>query len=51
MGHVLRNRRYLTVTKLVNIALINLQFAMKWERVIGMPYRMKIESTNICNTH
>ncbi|MAE61703.1 MAG: hypothetical protein CMJ49_10155 [Planctomycetaceae bacterium] len=51
VSHVRRNRRYLTVTKLANIAVINLQFAMKRERVIGLPYRMKIESTNICNTN
>ncbi len=48
--HVWRNRRYLTVTKLINMALANLQFRLKTERVIGMPYKMKIESTNICNT-
>jgi MoaA/NifB/PqqE/SkfB family radical SAM enzyme len=49
--HVWRNRRYLTMVKLANIALINLQFRLKTERVIGRPYKMKIESTNICNTH
>lgn len=48
--HLWRNRRYLTARKLVNIALVNLQFALKSERVIGRPYKMKIESTNICNT-
>ncbi len=49
--HVLRNRRYYTFLKLANMALVNLQFALKTERVWGRPYRMKIESTNICNTH
>lgn len=49
--HVWRNRRYLTALKLVNIALVNLQFRLKTERVSGRPYKMKIESTNICNTH
>ncbi len=49
--HVWRNRRYLTPLKLANIALVNAQFALKTERVLGRPYKMKIESTNICNTH
>ncbi len=48
--HVWRNRRYLTTLKLINIALVNLQFKMKTEYVFGRPYNMKIESTNICNT-
>ena len=45
-----RNRRYLTLLKLANMALVNVQFVAKTERVIGRPYNMKIESTNICNT-
>ncbi len=49
--YVWRNRRYLTVTKLANMALVNIQFRLKTERVFGRPYNMKIESTNICNTH
>ncbi|HEX7010827.1 MAG TPA: radical SAM protein, partial [Phycisphaeraceae bacterium] len=48
---VWRNRRYLTTLKLGNMALVNLQYLLKTERVIGRPYNMKIESTNICNTH
>ena len=48
--HVWRNRRYLTILKLANMALINIQFKLKTERVIGRPYSMKIEPTNICNT-
>lgn len=48
--HVWRNHRYLSTPKLLNMAAINLQFKMKSERVIGRPYKMKIESTNICNT-
>jgi len=48
--HVWRNRRYLSTLKLLNMALVNLQFKLKTERVLGRPYRMKIESTNICNT-
>ncbi len=48
--HVWRNRRYLTLVKLANMALVNVQFVLKTERVIGRPYSMKIEPTNICNT-
>ncbi len=48
--HVWRNRRYLTALKLANMAAVNLQFVLKTERVVGRPYSMKIESTNICNT-
>lgn len=46
-----RNRRYLTTLKLVNMAAVNIQFMLKTERVWGRPYNLKIESTNICNTH
>lgn len=45
-----RNRQYLTIVKLTNMAAVNIQFKMKNERVVGRPYKMKIESTNICNT-
>jgi radical SAM protein with 4Fe4S-binding SPASM domain len=48
--YVWRNRKYLSALKLANMALVNLQFKLKTERVVGRPYRMKIESTNICNT-
>jgi radical SAM protein with 4Fe4S-binding SPASM domain len=48
--HVWRNRRYLTLLKLANMAVVNLQFMLKTERVVGRPYSMKIEPTNICNT-
>ncbi len=51
INHVWRNRQYLTFRKIANMALVNLQFQLKTERVWGRPYRMKIESTNICNTH
>jgi radical SAM protein with 4Fe4S-binding SPASM domain len=50
VSHVWRNRRYFTIVKLLNMAAVNIQFAFKTERVIGRPYLMKIESTNICNT-
>jgi len=45
-----RNRRYLTVRKLANMALVNVEFHLKREKLVGRPYAMKIESTNICNT-
>ena len=45
-----RNRRYLTARKLANMAVVNVEFLLKRERLIGRPYSMKIESTNICNT-
>ncbi len=48
--HVWRNHRYISVPKLLNMTAVNLQFKLKTERVVGRPYRMKIESTNICNT-
>jgi MoaA/NifB/PqqE/SkfB family radical SAM enzyme len=49
-AHLWRNRRYLTILKLANMALVQVQFRLKTERVLGRPYTMKIESTNICNT-
>lgn len=48
--HLWRNRRYYTLIKLANMGMINLQFKLKTKRVWGRPYKMKIESTNICNT-
>jgi len=50
MHYVWRNRKYLSALKLANMAAINIQYKLKTERVVGRPYRMKIESTNICNT-
>lgn len=48
--HVWRNRRYFTVLKLANMAAVNVQMRLRTERVLGRPYRLKIESTNVCNT-
>lgn len=45
-----RNRQYLTALKLANMTLVNVEFLLKRERLMGRPYKMKIESTNICNT-
>jgi len=50
VGYLWRNHRYLTTVKLANYLLVGLQFKLKTERVVGRPVRMKIESTNICNT-
>lgn len=47
---VWRNRKYITPLKLANMAVVNVEFYFKRERLIGRPYKMKIESTNICNT-
>ena len=45
-----RNRKYITPLKLANMAVVNIEFLFKRERLVGRPYKMKIESTNICNT-
>ena len=50
MFYLWRNRRYLTTLKLLNMAAVNIQFKLKTQYVVGRPYNMKIESTNICNT-
>lgn len=50
MRSILRNHRYMTVAKLGNYSLLLIQRRLRTERVIGMPAKMKIESTNICNT-
>jgi len=47
--HLWRNRRYITALKLLNIAIVNLELLLKRDRLIGMPYTIKIEPTNICN--
>lgn len=45
-----RNRHYLTAYKLANMGIVNVEFMLKRERLMGRPYSMKIEPTNICNT-
>ena len=40
--HVWRNHRYLTLLKLANMALVNIQFKLKTERVIGRPYSIVV---------
>lgn len=45
------NLRYLTPLKIVNIGLIHLQMNLKTEYVVGRPYWLMIEPTNICNAN
>lgn len=47
---IVRNHRYMTVAKLGNYSLLLIQKKLRTERVLGLPAKMKIESTNICNT-
>ncbi len=49
-GHLWRNRRYLTLYKLFNILIVNIEYLLKRERVWGLPYDIKLEPTNICNS-
>jgi radical SAM protein with 4Fe4S-binding SPASM domain len=42
---------YLTPLKIANIGLIHLQKALKTEYVVGRPYGVMIEPTNICNAN
>ncbi len=48
--HLWRNRNYLSIRKLINIALVNLEYLLHREHPIGMPYDIKLEPTNICNS-
>jgi radical SAM protein with 4Fe4S-binding SPASM domain len=48
--HVWRNRRYLSLYKLLNMAVVNCEFFRHRERLRGLPYVVKVEPTNICNT-
>jgi len=48
--HLWRNRKYLTFYKLFNILIVNLEYLFKRERLIGLPYDIKLEPTNICNS-
>ncbi len=48
--HVWRNRPYLTVYKLLNMGLVNIEALLRRERMHGLPYVAKVEPTNICNS-
>ncbi len=48
--HLWRNRRYLTLYKLFNIFVVNIECLLKRDRLIGLPYDIKLEPTNICNS-
>ena len=51
LRRVWRERDYLTPLKLANIGLVNLQWLLRTEVVVGRPYLLVIEPTNICNTN
>lgn len=51
LRQVCRDRKYITPLKLANMALVNLQRLLRTEVVIGRPYAIVIEPTNICNTN
>jgi len=46
--HVWRHRRYFTLPKLLNMALVTLQHRCKTEFVLGRPFQVAIEPTNVC---
>jgi MoaA/NifB/PqqE/SkfB family radical SAM enzyme len=46
-----RSARYVTFLKLLNMVLVNVQRLFKTETVLGRPYRVAIEPTNICNAN
>jgi len=48
--HLWRNRKYLSLGKIVNMSLANLECLWGRDRLRGLPYIIKIEPTNICNT-
>ncbi|QDU33970.1 pyrroloquinoline quinone biosynthesis protein PqqE [Poriferisphaera corsica] len=48
--YVWRNYRYLSVRKVLNIGLSKVEYKLKREKLYSLPYKFKIESTNICNT-
>ena len=48
--HIIRNRRILTVAKLMNVAKVEVSALLHLRRTIGLPTVVKIETTNGCNT-
>ncbi|QQE12002.1 SPASM domain-containing protein [Planctomycetota bacterium] len=48
--YVWRNHHYITFAKMANMGIANLEFKLKREKLLSRPYKLKIESTNICNT-
>lgn len=51
LRYIWRNRRYITAYKLYNIAVVNFEYLMRKEVLRGLPYLVKIEPTNICNSN
>ncbi len=48
--HFWRNRNYLSIAKLFNMAVINVEMLFRRKKLFGRPYIIKIEPTNICNS-
>jgi MoaA/NifB/PqqE/SkfB family radical SAM enzyme len=48
---VWQNLRYVTLLKVLNAALVNVQRLFKSETVLGRPYHVAIEPTNICTAN
>lgn len=48
--HLWRNRRYLTFLKVANVVLVSIQQRLKTEYVLGRPFQLSIEPTNVCAT-
>lgn len=49
--HAWKNRRYLTIRKLANIIVMTVESEFRRERVMGLPYVVKVDPTNICNSN
>jgi radical SAM protein with 4Fe4S-binding SPASM domain len=50
-GYLVRNARYLTFRKMLNMALVNIEYLLKRERLRGYPYDITVEVTNVCNSN
>ena len=48
--HIWTKPRYLTFFKLFNILLVTIQHRLKTEYVLGRPFQLSIEATNVCAT-
>jgi MoaA/NifB/PqqE/SkfB family radical SAM enzyme len=48
--HIWRKRQYLTLLKVLNILGVTIQHRLKTEYVLGRPFQVSIEPTNVCPT-
>ncbi len=48
--HIWKKRQYLTALKVLNIAAVTVQQRLKTEYVVGRPFQLSIEPTNVCPT-